>query len=93
MRRRARFHSPRFWHAASSGRGQATTTWKVKGGDWAMVVMNANGSPNVNAAVRVGAKTSLVLWIGLGLMLLGLICGGTGTAMLLSSRRKMTTAV
>jgi hypothetical protein len=77
-----------FWHTASSGRGQVTTTWKVKGGDWAIVVMNANGSPNVSAAVTAGAKTNLVLWIGLGLLLFGLIFGGAGSAMLLSSRRK-----
>ena len=77
-----------FWHAASSGRGQVTATWKVKGGDWAIAVMNANGSRNVSAAVTVGANTNLVLWIGLGLLLLGLICGGAGGAMLFSSRRQ-----
>ena len=82
-----------FWHTDSSGRGQVTTTWKVKGGDWAIAVMNANGSPNVSAAVAVGAKTNLVLWIGLGLLLLGLICGGAGSAMLFSSRRQVATAV
>ena len=77
-----------FWHTASSGRGQVAATWKVKGGDWAIAVMNANGSPNVSAAVTVGAKTNLVLWIGLGLLLLGLILGGAGSAMLLRSRRR-----
>ena len=76
-----------FWHAASSGRGQVTTTWKVKGGDWAIAVMNVTGSPNVSAAVRVGAKTNLVLWIGLAFLLLGLICGGAGGTMLVHSRR------
>jgi hypothetical protein len=77
-----------FWHTDSSGRGQVTTTWKVKGGDWAIAVMNANGSPNVSAAVTVGAKTNVVLWIGLALLLLALICGGAGSAMLLSSKRQ-----
>ncbi|MGN6169637.1 MAG: hypothetical protein ACTHQQ_15925 [Solirubrobacteraceae bacterium] len=77
-----------FWHTASSGRGQVTATWKVRGGDWAIAVMNTNGSRNVSAAVIVGANTNLVLWIGLGLLLLGLICGGAGSAMLLSNRRR-----
>jgi len=81
-----------FWHATSSGRGQVTATWKVKGGDWAIVVMNANASPNVSAAVRLGAQTDLVLWIGLGLLFFGLIFGGAGSAMLVSSRRKLRTA-
>src|SRR5437764_5509955 len=51
-----------FWYATSSGTGQVTDTWKVKGGDWTIVLMNASGAPNVSAAVILGAKTNLVLW-------------------------------
>jgi hypothetical protein len=77
-----------FWRSARSGRGQVTISWKVKGGNWAIVVMNANGAPHVSAAVKVGAKTNLVLWIGLGLLVAGLISGGAGGAMLLTSRSR-----
>jgi hypothetical protein len=80
------------WYTTSSGSGQVTATWKVKGGDWTIVLMNASGSPNVTAAVKLGAKTNLLLWIGLGLLVLGLICGGAGSAMLLSNRRPRRTA-
>jgi len=79
-----------FWLAAGSGSGQVTATWKVKGGDWTIVLMNANGSPDISAAVTAGAKTNLVLWIGLAFLLLGLICGGAGSAMLVRSRRRST---
>jgi hypothetical protein len=75
-----------FWDAASSGRGQVTTSWKVTGGDWTIVAMNATGAPHVSAAVKVGANTNVVLWIGLGFLLVGLILGGGGVAMLVSSR-------
>ena len=75
-----------FWQSASSDGGQVTTTWKVKGGTWAIVLMNATGAAHVSAAVSVGAKTNLLLWLGLGSLLAGLIAGGAGTAMLLSSR-------
>ena len=75
-----------FWQSASSGSGQVTATWKVKGGTWAIVLMNANGAPHVSAAVTVGAKTNLVLWVGLGFLLAGLIAGGAGGAMVWSSR-------
>jgi hypothetical protein len=75
-----------FWQAASTGAGQVTTSWKVKGGTWAIVLMNASGTAHVSAAVSVGAKTNLLLWIGLGCLLLGLIAGGGGTAMLLNAR-------
>jgi hypothetical protein len=77
-----------FWLAAGSGSGQVTATWKVKGGDWTIVLMNANGSPDISAAVTAGAKTNLVLWIGLAFLLLGRICGGAGSAMLVRSRRR-----
>ncbi len=75
-----------FWRASSSGSGQVTTAWDVKEGNWAIVVMNASGAPNVGAAVVVGAKTNILLWVGLGLLVLGLICGGAGVAMLVSRR-------
>jgi hypothetical protein len=76
-----------FWQASSSGTGQITVTWKVKGGTWAIVLMNANGAAPVSATVSVGANTNLVLWVGIGLLVLGLILGGAGTGLLLSSNR------
>jgi hypothetical protein len=82
----------RFWHAASSGRGQVTASWEVKGGTWAIVLMHASAAANINAAVSVGAKTNLLLWLGLGSLLVGLIAGGAGTAMLLRSRSPRATA-
>lgn len=78
--------SQSFWQSASSGSGQITASWKVKGGTWTIVLMNKTGAAHVNAAVSVGAKTNLLLWLGLGSLLIGLIAGGAGTAMLLSSR-------
>jgi hypothetical protein len=75
-----------FWQSASSGKGQITATWKVKGGTWSIVLMNANGTAHISAAVSVGAKTNLVLWVGLGFLLAGLIAGAAGGAMVWSSR-------
>ena len=74
-----------FWQAASTGTGQVSASWKVKGGTWMIVLMNASGAAHINAAVSMGAKTNLLLWIGLGSLLLGLIAGGGGTAMLLNA--------
>jgi hypothetical protein len=80
-----------FWRSASSGSGQVTASWKVKGGTWTVVLMNESGGAPVRARVSMGVKTNLLLWIGLGLLLAGLIAGGGGTAMLLSSRRPRAT--
>jgi hypothetical protein len=81
-----------FWQSASTGNGQVTTTWHVKGGTWAIVLMNATAAAPVSAAVSVGAKTNLLLWLGLGFLLAGLIAGAAGGAMLWSSRSRRPTA-
>ena len=78
----------RFWRSASTGHGHVTATWKVQGGTWAILLMNANGTAHVRAAVSVGARTNLLLWLGLGSLLAGVIAGAAGTAMLLSSRSR-----
>ena len=56
--------------------------------------MNASGAAQViTAAVSVGAKLNLLLWLGLGSLVVGLIAGGAGTAMLVSSPSPRPTAI
>jgi hypothetical protein len=81
-----------FWQSASSGSGRITASWKVKGGTWAIVLVNASAAAHINADVSVGAKTDLLLWLGLGSLVVGLIAGGAGIAMLLRSRSPRATA-
>jgi hypothetical protein len=45
-----------FWVASDSGTGPRTLTWEVVPGDWAVVVMNADGSAGVQADVSAGAS-------------------------------------
>lgn len=78
----------RFWKASASGAGRQTLKWKAEKGDFSIVVMNADGSKPVRAVVSVGAKAPAVLWIGIGVIVLALICAGAGTAMVVSDRRK-----
>jgi hypothetical protein len=75
-----------FWQASGTGSGQLTVTWKVKGGTWVIVLMNANAAAPVSATVSVGANTNLVLWVGIGCAVFALILAGAGTALLLASR-------
>jgi Domain of unknown function (DUF4389) len=62
--------SQTFWVASVSGPGTQQLDWKAQSGRWAVVVMNADGSPSVAADARVGAKSGFVL--PLALILLGL---------------------
>ena len=72
-----------FW-VASSADGRPLD-WKVRKGEWSVVMMNADGSPGVSVDASVGAKTPLIrdlAWwltipgIGLGLIALVLVVFG-----------------
>jgi hypothetical protein len=59
----------RFWAASAHGTGSQAMTWKVRDGDWSVVVMNADGSAGVDAGVRAGADVPFLApagWITLG---------------------------
>jgi hypothetical protein len=59
-----------FWAAAVSGTS-SPLTWKLRSGTWSIVVMNADGSRGVAATIGVGVKVPALLWVGIGLSLLG----------------------
>src|SRR5213079_212466 len=59
-----------FWAAALSGTN-GPLEWNLRSGKWSIVVMNADGSRDVAARIRVGVKVPALLWAGIGLSLLG----------------------
>jgi hypothetical protein len=69
-----------FWAAKATGDGTQTVSWDVEDGNWSVVVMNADGSANVDAGVSAGAELPWLTpagWtaIGGGLLLLALAGG------------------
>ena len=67
---------------ADSHRGHdGTLSWKPKPGHWDVVVMNADGTPSVDAAVSLGAQTPPLLVPGLALVALGIMVGVGGFAL------------
>jgi hypothetical protein len=69
----------RFWAASAHGAGAQTLTWDANDGDWSVVVMNADGSPGVDAGVSAGAKLGFLDelgWILIGVGALVLVGAG-----------------
>ena len=63
-----------FWVASASGSGEQALDWTIESGEWALVIMNADGSPGVSADVRFGVATLSVLFpIGLASLVVGLV--------------------
>jgi hypothetical protein len=77
-----------FWAASASGIGQQTLSWKVREGDWSVVLMNADGSRGVAADVDLGAKLAWLLWVAIGVLIGGvLVTGGSAALVVLAARK------
>jgi hypothetical protein len=66
----------RFWVAQSRGVATRTLTWHPRPGNWAIVVMNADGSAPVVADIELGVKVRYLVPLAIGL-------GGGGLVLML----------
>jgi Domain of unknown function (DUF4389) len=71
-----------FWVASASGWGTQAVKWTPTGGRWAVVVMNADGSRQVTADVSAGAKSDLVLPVGVVLLTAGILALVAATSLI-----------
>lgn len=62
-----------FWVESSGGTGNLTLSWKPRPGNWRAVLMNADGSRGVTAELELGARTTLLWWLGAGLLVAALL--------------------
>jgi hypothetical protein len=76
------------WVASSSGRGEQVAGWDVEEGDWAVAVMNPDGSPGVEVDAEAGAKADWVLWAGVGLLAVGILGFAGGLALTAAGVRR-----
>jgi hypothetical protein len=77
-----------FWVASTTGAGVRTLTWKVRNGNWRVVVMNTNGSRDVTSGLSIGASLPHLLVLAIGLLGGGiLVLLASGGVMYLATRR------
>ena len=57
-----------FWVKSASGTGNVSLDWKPRPGSWRAVVMNADDSRGISADLKFGVRTSLLWWLGAGLL-------------------------
>ncbi|MCC9204857.1 DUF4389 domain-containing protein [Arthrobacter sp. zg-Y769] len=67
-----------FWAASSAGSGTQELDWQLEQGEWIIVVMNADASPQVTADLQVGVRSDLLVplawWLVVGAVVL--VLGG-----------------
>ena len=80
--------SQRIWVAKAQGPDSRTATWKVKGGTWSVVAMNANATPQVVLDTKAGAKVGWVVGLGIGLIVVGLLVLGGAIALIVVAARR-----
>lgn len=79
-----------FWVAATHGPGTQTLDWKLDDGHWSVVVMNADGSRDVDAKVSAAAKIDWLDTAGWILLGTGVVLGGAAATLIaLGSRRRL----
>jgi len=76
-----------FWVARAQGPGRQTVEWDVRGGRWALVVMNAQPARGVAADVRLGVRVDVLFPVAVGLLVAGLVLLASGVTMVVFGAR------
>jgi hypothetical protein len=77
-----------FWVVSSAGPGTQSLTWDAAKGSWTVVVMNATATPGVAVDFEAGARSSVLLPVGLGLLIGGLVIGALAALLIAWAVRK-----
>ena len=75
--------SQTFWTVSATGAGQQQLTWRVTGGQWAAVIMNADGSSGVAVDSSIGVRAGFLLPLAFLMLGLGLIATGVAVVLII----------
>lgn len=76
-----------FWDAFDHGSGPQTVEWTPEMGRWVLVIMNEDGSSGINVSGSLGADLPWLFWLGLGLVLVGIVALAGGAVMVYFAAR------
>jgi hypothetical protein len=79
--------SETFWMESVSGTGTQVLEWELETGTYSLVLMNEDGSRDVDLDVSVGVKASWILGVGIGFVVGGIIALLIGILMFISALR------
>ncbi len=72
-----------FWTASATGAGQQQLSWRLTGGQWAVVIMNADGSAGVAVSSIIGVRAGFLLPLALVMIGIGLVLTGLAIALII----------
>lgn len=76
-----------FWTATATGPGAQELRWDLQPGNWAIVVMNADGSAPIAADLQGGIRSDLLWPLFLGLLLAGIVLLAVGVPLIVAAAR------
>lgn len=79
-----------FWAVSATGTGRQSVTWEVTGGDWTVVVLNADGSRVVAARADVGATVPALPWVAAAVLAGGLLLAVLGIVLIAVPLRRIS---
>jgi hypothetical protein len=84
--------SESFWVAKAEGSGPQRLDWDAQGGSYTVVAMNAGATRGVDVDVDAGGKISWLIWVGVGLTVVGVLMVGATVVLIsrLSRRPELT---
>lgn len=77
-----------FWVARSTGQDGAAVDWKVRDGDYRVVVMNADGSRGVDTSSELAVELPWTTGIAVGVLVAGLLLAAGGLAGIVVGARR-----
>jgi hypothetical protein len=81
----------KIWAASTSGTGTQSAIWRVGAGDWTIVVMNADGTRQVEAEVSVAASLPWLNTLAIWLLVIGLLTLAAGALLVTLAVRRSAT--